>query len=34
VLLACTAVTALLAIFGRWLGDLLHLKLDPRARDG
>ena len=33
VLLACTAVTALLAIFGRWLADLLHLKLDPRAGD-
>lgn len=34
VLMTCTAVTALLAVLGRWLGDLLHLRLDPRAADG
>lgn len=34
VIMACTAATALLAIAGRWLGDLLHLRLDPGAGDG
>ncbi|MEZ5331202.1 MAG: ABC transporter permease [Thermoanaerobaculia bacterium] len=32
VLLACTAVTAVLALLGRWLADLLHAGLDPRVR--
>lgn len=34
VLLACTAVTAVLAVAGRSLGEQLHLRLDPRARRG
>lgn len=33
VLLACTAATALLALIGRWLADVLHVGLDPRVHD-